>query len=133
MGRPQRSTLESIATPARYGNPALSPDERHVAVDLFHPATGKPDIWVIDVPGGVPSRFTVEGMDTMPLWSADSSHIVFRNRRSLKMKASSGAGGDDCCYPKGHISARRSPGREMNSSSTTSQILGRAWTCGPCR
>ena len=97
--------LESIGPPALYGNPALSPDEQHVAVARFDCATGKPDIWVIGGPSGVPSQFTFEGLDSMPLWSANGS-IVFRSRTSLKRKASSGAGGGELLVPEAGTARR---------------------------
>ena len=49
--------LGVVGTPDVYGLPALSPDEKSVAVTKSNPSIGAPDIWRLDVLRGIPSRF----------------------------------------------------------------------------
>jgi len=92
--------LGTVGEPGSYFNPALSPDERRVAVSL---ATGTPtnrNIWLIDAERGTTSRFTFDpGPDTSPVWSPDGSRIAFRGIRgseiSLRQKLVTGAVNDE--------------------------------------
>jgi Tol biopolymer transport system component/predicted Ser/Thr protein kinase len=88
-----------------YSNPALSPDERTVAVARRDVATSASDIWLIDVARGTTSRFTFAGspVDT-PLWSPDGTQILFKSHRpesdppgrwSIRQKPTSGVGADE--------------------------------------
>ena len=61
--------------------PELSPDGQRVGV--LRVAQGNPDVWVVDVGRGVPTRFTFHtGIDSAPLWSPDGSKIIFRSTRN---------------------------------------------------
>ena len=76
-------------------NVALSPTGRRVAVTRI--VRGNSDIWILDVDRGVPTRFTFDpALDNNPIWSPDSSRVVFRSNRSgpfdLYEKTASGAG-----------------------------------------
>jgi Tol biopolymer transport system component len=74
--------LESIAPLARYGNPALSPDEQRVAVDRVDPETGTRDIWLFDLARSGRSRLTVDAaQDQQPIWSADGQRLIFMSNR----------------------------------------------------
>jgi len=94
--------LGTIGPPARYDNPALSPDDRLLAFDRPNPETGTADIWVVELARNITSRLTFNpDADDMPVWSTDGTRIVFRARRtapdgrlrwSLYEKASSGTG-----------------------------------------
>jgi len=92
--------LGATGPPGEYVFPALSPDEKRVAIDRDDPQTGTFDIWLLDVARGVPSRFTFDpANDVYPVWSPDGSRIVFGSNRdgawSLYQKSSSGAGSED--------------------------------------
>jgi eukaryotic-like serine/threonine-protein kinase len=64
----------------RYSNPALSPDERRVAVERADPRIDQSDIWIIDVESGVASRFTDTGAEK-PLWEPRTDRIIFRAKQ----------------------------------------------------
>ena len=84
-----------------FGQPALSPDEKTVAVEHVDPITQDQDLWLIDVARNIPSRFTSQGNNItfMPVWSPDGARIVFASARgtppNLYQKASTAAGGDE--------------------------------------
>jgi Tol biopolymer transport system component len=90
----------SVGTPALYGAPTLSPDERQVAVVLFDRGTPTSDIWLLDLSVGTSSRFTVDpAADFEPVWSPDGTHIVFASNRrgslDLYQKRSDGTGREE--------------------------------------
>ncbi len=78
----------TVGEPALINDLALSPDERRIAVSLGRPSSPENpnrDIWVIDLARNVRSRHTFDpGMDNSPVWSPDSSAIVFSGQRSGK-------------------------------------------------
>jgi eukaryotic-like serine/threonine-protein kinase len=77
--------------------PELSRDGRRVAI--FRTVDGNADVWVMQVGGGIPSRFTfntkVEGF---PVWSSDGERVVFLSNRDgdygLFERTAVGAGDD---------------------------------------
>ena len=67
----------TVGAPGDYGQIALSPDERNVAVET-RDAKGGSDLWVMDVARGVPSRVTAgPGEETNPVWSPDGRSLLF--------------------------------------------------------
>ena len=91
--------LEKTGPSAGYGNPALSRDDRRLAVARVDPETGTTDIWLFELTRAVASRFTSDpASDDMPLWSPDGSRLVFRSRRNgtfgVYDKASDGSGSE---------------------------------------
>jgi Tol biopolymer transport system component len=101
---------QKIGPPGRYSNPALSPDNRHVAVARADPETGTTSIWLFELARDVASRFTFEpSFDDMPVWSPDGSRIVFRSNRSAGWgfyeKASSGTGPEETVLNRLPVSA----------------------------
>jgi len=93
--------LGHIGGSLAFGQPALSPDEKTVAVEHVDPVTQDQDLWLIDVARDLPSRFTSEGNNItfMPVWSPDGAQIVFSSARgtppNLYQKASAGSSGDE--------------------------------------
>jgi Tol biopolymer transport system component/tRNA A-37 threonylcarbamoyl transferase component Bud32 len=60
--------------------PALAPDQKHLAVVRADLGMGLRDLWLIDLMTGLNSRFIVGGlkMSLSPVWSPDSTRIVFK-------------------------------------------------------
>jgi Tol biopolymer transport system component len=76
------SRLQQMGSSGRYSNPALSPDDRRVAVAQVDPDKGTTDIWLFEVARAVASRFTADPASSdMPLWSPDGSRVLFRSHR----------------------------------------------------
>ncbi len=89
--------LVTVGEPADYTNPAISPDQKRVAVGIGDPQTKTRDIWVIDLQRGGTSRLTFDpGDDRNSTWSPDSLRIAFtsnrKGRHDIYVKPASGAG-----------------------------------------
>jgi serine/threonine protein kinase len=101
--------LQTLGPTGHYRNPALSPDEKRVAVAGFDSKTGTWDIWLMEVGRGGVSRFTTHpALDDMPIWSPDGSRIAFKSERNGEMafyhKSSSGTGEEELIYRAGSYS-----------------------------
>jgi Tol biopolymer transport system component len=69
--------LETVGEPGPYGQIALSPDERRVALEM--PGDEGLDLWVMDVARGVASRVTTDPADEgNPVWSPDGRELVYQ-------------------------------------------------------
>jgi dipeptidyl aminopeptidase/acylaminoacyl peptidase len=89
--------LGTVGEPADYSNPAISPDQKMVAVGKVDPQTKTRDIWVNDLQRGTSSRLTFDPADDFnPTWSPDGARIAFssnrKGHRDIYMKAASGVG-----------------------------------------
>jgi Tol biopolymer transport system component len=89
--------LGTLGEPADYTNPAISPDQKMVAVGKSDPETKTRDIWVIDSQRGTSSRLTFDPADDMnPTWSPDGTRIAFsstrKGHRDIYTKPASGVG-----------------------------------------
>jgi serine/threonine protein kinase len=75
--------LGSLGQVGEYASPALSPDEKKVAVARIDSQTRTPDIWLFDLNRGTETRFTFDpGSDRAPLWSPDGREIIFASDRT---------------------------------------------------
>ena len=100
----QGKALEPIGKPADYRTPSLSNDGRRVLTAVADPATGRFDLWIIDLQrAGTPTRLTFDAADEFaPIWSPDDSMVAFssdaKGSGDLMLKRSTGTGGEDVLY-----------------------------------
>jgi serine/threonine protein kinase len=81
----QIGTAIKQGTPGIYGNIFLSPNEKMIAADTTDPTSQNTDIWTYDIENGSAKRLTFDpSIDTIPIWSPDSSRLVFSSNRELK-------------------------------------------------
>jgi Tol biopolymer transport system component len=74
--------LEMVGEPGRYGQIALSPDERRLAVEVAD-LDGEWDLWVLDVARGVASRLTTgPASERDPVWSPDNETLLYSSTES---------------------------------------------------
>jgi serine/threonine protein kinase len=70
--------IAPVGPTGEYRSPALSPDDKYVAVERGNP----PDIWVLDVQKGVFNQFTSNpAADSFAVWSPDVKSIAFGSSR----------------------------------------------------
>ena len=118
-----------------YTNPAVSPDGSRVAVGVGE--HGKRNIWIYDLKRGTASRLTSNPADdTVPVWSADGSRILFSSNRAggydIYQKAADGLGNEQPVFQaKGqnkYIDDLSSDGRyaiyDTGSGPNTTQLWG---------
>jgi Tol biopolymer transport system component len=76
--------LSVLTPPGTYNAPALSPDEKKVAVSRLDLQTGIPsDIWLIDLERGSQIRLTTDPTsDLFPSWSPNGDHVTFVSTRN---------------------------------------------------
>jgi Tol biopolymer transport system component len=84
-----------VGEPAIYSNPAISPDQKKVAVGKLDAQTNTRDIWIIDLQRNNTSRLTFDPADDKnPTWSPDGTRIAFSSNRKghhdIYVKAASG-------------------------------------------
>jgi Tol biopolymer transport system component len=73
-----KGEVEMIPMPEQfYGIPDISPDGKKLAIQV---AANKDDIWVYDIESWEGTRLTSEGSNGWPIWSKDSSSVVFVSR-----------------------------------------------------
>jgi hypothetical protein len=78
----QGRRLAALGEHGRYGQIAISPDDKRVVAEIAG-ADGGYDLWVIDVARGVPSRLTTDpANDRDPVWSPDSQQIIYSSDAS---------------------------------------------------
>ncbi|PWT91666.1 MAG: hypothetical protein C5B55_07750 [Blastocatellia bacterium] len=89
--------LDALTPPGSYSAPALSPDEKRVAVSRVDPQTGTGgDIWLIDLERATQIRLTTDpAQDIFPSWSPSGDRVIFISTRngetSIYQKPSNGA------------------------------------------
>jgi serine/threonine protein kinase len=92
-------TIGQVGAVTSISDVALSPDERHAAVAS---TTGVPrnlDVWTVDLDRGVMSRLTFDpAQEGNPIWSPDSSRLIFQSSNALRQKAAAGVAGDEVVW-----------------------------------
>jgi len=78
----------------------LSPNGQMLAVSLVDIRMWNPDLWLIDLTRGSPSRFTIgPALSATPLWSPEGTRILFRTNRNgateLYEKSAGGGGNEE--------------------------------------
>jgi serine/threonine protein kinase len=93
------NSLDSVGVEGDYSDFRLSPNGQTLAVSLVDPKAWNPDIWLIDLARGGPSRFTFgSNLNAAPVWSPDGARIVFRTTRNGVTEwyaKSAGGGGNE--------------------------------------
>ena len=79
------------------GDPSLSPDGSRLALSLEGAASGRTDIWILDIGRGVSTRLTFgAGDESSPRWSPDGKRIIYSQldgaALNLYLKAADGEG-----------------------------------------
>jgi len=75
--------LPTGTPPAYYQQVVLSPSGRRAAVQRIDTDNGNPDIWVVDLDTGIPSRLTLDpALDADPAWSPDERRLAFTTLRT---------------------------------------------------
>jgi len=89
--------LSALASPADYGDIALSRDGKRLAVSVIDPSRSTRDLWLYEADSGRGQRVTYEAGDEFaPVWSPDSGHLLFSSMSKslvdLRIKALASAG-----------------------------------------
>jgi Tol biopolymer transport system component/predicted Ser/Thr protein kinase len=72
--------LGTLGPPGHWRNPALSPDEKTVAIGRLDGKDGTWDVWTIDVASQALTRVTVSPLsEDMPLWAPDGASLAFKS------------------------------------------------------
>jgi Tol biopolymer transport system component len=88
--------LGVVGEAADYSNPALSPDNRKLAIAIRDPQTKTRDIWIMDLLRGTKTRLTFDPADDpVAVWSPDGTRIAFTSdrlgQRDIYQKLSDGS------------------------------------------
>ena len=93
----QGKAAGTIGEPGAYRTLTISPNGKRVAAEMNR------DIWVLDAAGGAPVHLTTDpGWDAFPVWSPDSTRVIFTSNRGgtfdLYRKSVTGEGADEVFY-----------------------------------
>ena len=88
--------IDAVRKPDEYANVFLSPDGKSVAMDRTDSASQNTDVWIYQLQGEGAKRMTFDpSIDTMPVWSPDSSRLAFSSSRqnmfNMYLKDTNGA------------------------------------------
>ena len=73
--------MATAGEPATHYGFTLSPDSRRAALERLDPSTNTIDIWLLDAANSAgPSRLTLDGRSSSPMWAPDGSRLVVTQR-----------------------------------------------------
>lgn len=76
--------LGSIGEPGDYGQIALSPDEKRLAVERPNAVSHTTNVWILELSSGIFSRLTFAD-EFDPVWSPDGRELLFTSHRGDRM------------------------------------------------
>ncbi len=80
---------EPFGDPAEYRELAVSPDGSRIAATIADPATGLPEIWLVDA-RGVRTHFTLGPPAFSPVFSPDGTRIAYAKGSGIYVKPATG-------------------------------------------
>src|SRR5262249_27243898 len=69
--------LETVGAPTQMAGFSLSPDGTRVALARRDLQVGRGEVWIRDLARGAESRLTTRVIASVPVWSADRTHIFY--------------------------------------------------------
>ena len=70
--------VEQVGEEGEYAGPRVSPDGKHIALEVYETVGGVNDIWVYEVARGVRTRLTFSaGPESNPVWSPDGRYVAY--------------------------------------------------------
>jgi len=99
----QGNKVGTVGEPGDQYSPRFSPDGAQLAYVMREPQSKSLNIWIMDLPRGVRTRFTFEPADDEDaVWSPDSGRVVFGSNRKVRydlyVKNASGAASEELLY-----------------------------------
>ena len=87
--------VNSMAPEGSYSDFRVSPNGKLLAASMLDDKTGNIDIWMTDLARGARSRVTADGgFNSSPIWSPDSTQLLFRTfQKVVEFHQKSAAGG----------------------------------------
>jgi Tol biopolymer transport system component/predicted Ser/Thr protein kinase len=93
----------TLAQPDRYASVRIAPDAKRISL-LLGDAAGNPDVWLMDISRGIPSRLSFTGAFGTGAWSPDGRMVAYHplNGTRVLQKNTSGAGTEEVLLQSQH-------------------------------
>jgi len=131
----RQNKTEPLPMPAQiYGTPKLSPDGKHLAIEVR--AGAKLDIYIYDIATGRSTRLTLKGSNISPVWTPDGRRVAFsrymegQEKRSLFWKPVDGSDEAELLYSSQYTSVPCSwspNGKQLAFFGTRPTTKGDVW------
>jgi len=100
--------LDAVGEPGDYSAPALSPDEKSLAISRRDPRTRTRDIWIYDLVRNTSRRLTFDDTDeTGAAWSPDGAFVAYSSTvggaRDIRRRRADGSGVEDVLVPNATV------------------------------